>query len=141
MGYALFTARKMSLQAKVNQYNLKLMQLANKETELTNKTTLRQTLNNSVDKAQSTANLACNIGDLFTGGATSAVAGVANFAIDTIQNKSDEAYQTKIAAEQQKIDTEKQRLNTLLNAAQNELQQVEKAEQSAIKSATPQYVG
>lgn len=141
MGYALFTARKMSLQAKVNQYNLKLMQLANKETELTNKTTLRQTLNNSVDKAQSTANLACNIGDLFTGGATSAVAGVANFAIDTIQSKSDEAYQTKIAAEQQKIDTEKQRLNTLLNAAQNELQQVEKAEQSAIKSATPQYVG
>ena len=141
MGYALFTARKMSLQAKVNQYNLKLMQLANKETELTNKTTLRQTLNNSVDKAQSTANLACNIGDLFTGGAASAVAGVANFAIDTIQNKSDEAYQTKIAAEQQKIDTEKQRLNTLLNAAQNELQQVEKAEQSAIKSATPQYVG
>lgn len=141
MGYALFTARKMSLQAKVNQYNLKLMQLANKETELTNKTTLRQTLNNSIDKAQSTANLACNIGDLFTGGATSAVAGVANFAIDTIQNKSDEAYQTKIAAEQQKIDTEKQRLNTLLNAAQNELQQVEKAEQSAIKSATPQYVG
>ena len=96
MGYALFTARKMSLQAKVNQYNLKLMQLANKETELTNKTTLRQTLNNSVDKAQSTANLACNIGDLFTGGATSAVAGVANFAIDTIQSKSDEAYQTKI---------------------------------------------
>lgn len=140
MGYALFTARKMSLQAKVNQYNLKLMQLANKENELTNKTALRQTINNSVDKAQSTANLACNIGDFFTGGATSAVAGVANFAIDTIQNKSDEAYQTQLAAEQQKIDTEKQRINTLLNAAQNELQQVEKAEQSAIKSATPQYV-
>ena len=140
MGYALFTARKMSLQAKVNQYNLKLMQLANKENELTNKTSLRQTINNSVDKAQSTANLACSIGDFFTGGAASAVAGVANFAIDTVQNNSDEAYQTQLAAEQQKIDTEKQRINTLLNAAQNELQQVEKAEQSAIKSATPQCV-
>lgn len=141
MGYALFTARKMSLQAKVNQYNAQLMQLSNKETELTNKTTLRQRVNNSVDKAQGTANLACNVGDLFTGGATSLVAGIVNFGIDTMQNKSDEAYQTEIAAEQQKIDTEKQRLQTLLNAAQSELESVEKAEESAIKNATPSYVG
>lgn len=141
MGYALFTARKMSLQAKVNQYNMKLMQLANQEEQLTNKSSLRQTVNNSVDKAQSTASLACNIGDLFTGGAASLVAGVANFAIDTVQSKSDEAYEAEINAEQQKIDTEKQRLNTLLNAAQAELENVEKAEQSAIKSAAPSYVG
>lgn len=140
MGYALFTARKLSLQAKVNQYNLQLMQLANKETQLTNKTALRQKVNDSVDKAQSTANLACSIGDFFTGGASSAVAGVANFAIDTVQSKSDEAYQTQLAAEQQKIDTEKERINTLLNAANQELSDVKKAEESAIKNASPKYV-
>lgn len=140
MGYALFTARKLSLQSKVNQYNLQLMQLENKQNQLTNKTALRQKVNDSVDKAQSTANLACSIGDFFTGGAASAVAGVANFAIDTVQSKSDEAYQTQLAAEQQKIDTEKERITTLLNAANVELNNVKKAEQSAIEKSSPQYV-
>ena len=49
MGYALFTARKMSLQSKVNQYNLQLMQIANKETELTQKTARLQKRNNRID--------------------------------------------------------------------------------------------
>ena len=142
MGYALFTARKMSLQAKVNQYNLKLMQIANKENELTNKTAARQAVNNAVDKAQSIGTLACNIGDTFTGGtgALSTAASLINPAIDAGQNKSDEVYQTQLAAEQQKLDTEKQRINTLLTAAQKELTDVEKLEQTAIEKSSPKYV-
>ena len=137
MGYALFTARKMSLQSKVNQYNLQLMKLSNEETKLSQQTALRQQVNNSVDSAQSVGSLAAG---LFGGGAGSLVSGVANFAIDRVQSKADEAYQTQLAAKQQAIDTEKQRLTTLLNAAQAELQNVEKAEGEAIKSSAPQYV-
>ena len=137
MGYALFTARKMSLQAKVNQYNLQLTKLSNQETQLANEAALRQKATNAVDKAQSVGSL---VGSFF-GPVGNIVSGVANFAIDSVQNKADEAYQTELAAKQQQIDTEKQRLTTLLNAASNELQQVEKAEEQSIKNATPSYVG
>ena len=138
MGYALFTARKMSLQAKVNQYNLQLMKLSNQETQLANQSALRQKATNAVDSAQNAGAFAAS---LVGGSIGTLIGGVANFAIDSIQNKSQEAYQTELAAKQQQIDTEKQRLTTLLNAASNELQQVEKAEGEAIKNSTPSYVG
>ena len=138
MGYALFTARKMSLQAKVNQYNLQLMKLSNQETQLANQAAMRQKANNAIDKGQNAGGLAAG---LFGGAIGNLVGGVANFAIDTMQTKADEVYQTEMAAKQQAIDTEKQRLTTLLNAASNELQQVEKAEEQAIKNSTPSYVG
>ena len=38
------------------------------------------------------------------------------------------------------LDTARQSIQTQLNAAQNELSEVEKAEESAIKNATPKYV-
>ena len=62
MGYALFTARKMSLQAKVNQYNLKLMQIANKETELTQKTARMQQAHNRIDAGQNSGSMLAQIG-------------------------------------------------------------------------------
>ena len=65
---------------------------------------------------------------------------LANSAIDKGQQAYTEYQETELARQQQELDTEKQRINTLLNAAQNELQQVEKAEESAIKSSTPKYV-
>ena len=135
MGYALFTARKMSLQAKVNDYNAQLMKLSNEETKLANQSAARQQLRNSVDNGQSAGSLLAN---LIPGGKI--VSTIANFAIDSAQSKSDEAYSMQMNAKQKAIDTEKQRITTLLNAAQNELQQVEKAEESAIKSSTPKYV-
>jgi len=134
MGYALFTARKMSLQAKVNDYNAKLMQLSNEETRLANQTANRQQMKNAIDNGQMVGGMVANMtghglfGQLINGG------------IDALQSQSDDAYAAQMNAKQKQIDTEKQRLTTLLNAAQNELQQVEKAEESAIKSSTPKYV-
>ena len=136
MGYALFTARKMSLQAKVNNYNLQLMKLSNEETKLTNQSALFQKFNNAVDSGQNVGSL---VGGILGGVGGNLISGIANFAIDSAQNKANEARQTQLANKQKQIDTEKQRLTTLLNAAQNELQQVEKAEESAIKNATPKY--
>lgn len=155
MGYALFTARKMSLQAKVNQYNLQLMQISNKETELTQKTARMQQAHNRIDAGQNAGSFLAQVGGAIGGFVLSgcnpagAVAGyklggVAGDGINTLTDKAQSAarqYQeTELARQQQELDTEKQRINTLLNAAQNELQQVEKAEESAIKSSTPQYV-
>ena len=153
MGYALFTARKMSLQSKVNQYNLQLMQIANKETELTQKTARLQKRNNRIDAAQNKGSAVAKIGGTIVGGVFGGILGagigsslgegfgdLANSAIDKGQQAYTEYQETELARQQQELDTEKQRINTLLNAAQNELQQVEKAEESAIKSSTPQYV-
>ena len=160
MGYALFTARKMSLQAKVNQYNLKLMQIANKENELTNKTAARQAVNNAIDNGQNTAKTAGSTLGTIAGGVVGGLIGgipgallgstlgssagevvdLVNSGVDAGQNKAELAYQTEIAAEQQKLDTEKQRINTLLTAAQKELTDVEKLEQTAIQNSSPKYV-
>lgn len=153
MGYALFTARKMSLQAKVNDYNAQLMKISNEETRLANQTAARQQVKNCVDNAQSTGSSVAKIGGAILGFATGgligasigssiggAVAGIANAGIDQGQSMADEAYNAQMTAKQKALDTEKQRITTLLNAAQNELQQVEKAEESAIKNATPKYV-
>lgn len=153
MGYALFTARKMSLKSKVNQYNLQLMQIANKETELTQKTARLQKRNNRIDAAQNKGSAVAKIGGTVLGGVFGGILGAgigsslgegfgdfANCAIDKGQQAYTEYQETELARQQQELDTEKQRLNTLLNAAQNELQKVEEAEESAIKSATPKYV-
>ena len=50
-------------------------------------------------------------------------------------------HQTEAAIEQQQIDTEKTRIETLLQAAQAELKSVTEAEKSAIQSSAPAYVG
>lgn len=155
MGYALFTARKMSLQAKVNQYNLKLMQIANKETELTQKTARMQQAHNRIDAGQNSGSMLAQIGGgiaglvLSGGNPAGAVAGYklggalgdgVNTLTDKAQSAARQYQETELARQQQELDTEKQRINTLLSAAQNELQQVEQAEESAIKSSTPKYV-
>ena len=161
MGYALFTARKMSLQAKVNDYNAKLMQLSNEETRLANQTANRQQMRNAQDNAhtvgtqlfQGVGTIGGAIAGLALGGpvgavigavagkeGTSMATGAGNNLRDGMRKQEDDAYAAAMNAKQKQIDTEKQRLTTLLNAAQNELQQVEKAEEGAIKNSTPKYV-
>ena len=55
---------------------------------------------------------------------------------NTMSNIEITNLQSKVNA----LDTTREALQTQLNAASNELQQVEKAEESAIKNATPKYV-
>ena len=153
MGYALFTARKMSLQAKVNQYNLQLMKISDKENQLTQKTAALQQRNNKIDAAQNKASMFAKIGGTLVGAVFGGIGGamvgselgggfgkVANAAVDKGQQAYTEYQQNELSRQQTELDTEKQRINTLLTKAQYELQQVEKSEESAIKSATPKYV-
>ena len=145
MGYALFTARKMSLQSKVNQYNLQLMQIANRETELTQKTARLQKRNNRIDAAQNKGSAVAKIGGTVLGGVFGGILGAgigsslgegfgdfANCAIDKGQQAYTEYQETELARQQQELDTEKQRINTLLSAAQNELQQLQTSSHSVL---------
>lgn len=144
MGYALFTARKMSLQAKVNDYNAKLMQISNQEDRLTNQTSAAQQQTNLVNGIANGIGTVGTIAGLIFGGVAGAQAGgtIGSFLGKGISNGASakqEAQQQRIAQQQKMLDTEKQRINTLLTKAQKELESVEKAEESAIGSATPKY--
>ena len=149
MGYALFTARKMSLQAKVNQYNLKLMQIENEKTKITEQTSRLQQKNNRIDAGQQTGAKTASIGGRVLG----AVAGFAlggvvgdtfgdgvNKVVDGVQEVNTQAQQRALAAKDQQLDTERQRLNTLLTAAQSELKTVEEQETQAIQKSSPKYM-
>lgn len=143
MGYALFTARKMSLQAKVNDYNAQLMKISNEETRLANQTAARQQVKNAVSSGVGIGSQLLSLGVGMETGSME-LGQLAGTGLKQAYNMGssigDEAYNAQMTAKQKALDTEKQRITTLLNAAQNELQQVEKAEESAIKSATPKYV-
>ena len=138
MGFAMFTARKMSLQSKVNDYNARLMELSNKENQIVNRTAMMQQIGNV---ASSAGSMAGGLLGTFLGGPVGGALGgsIGNMLGQSIGNNG--IAQAKLNADQKKLDTEKQRLTTLLQKAQAELQQVEKAEEQAIKSGTPKYVG
>ena len=137
MGFALFMARKMSLKAKVNDYNLKLMQLTNLETKLANQ---QANIQQGANMVGTLTNLAPMIGAMF-GPAGMLAGGVAGKVVGGISDAAMRGQQQALAHKQKMIDTEKQRLTTLIQQASAELQSVEQAEGNAIKSSTPKYVG
>ena len=140
MGFALFMARKMSLKAKINDYNLKLMQIENQETRMANRMA-------NVQQGINGFNSAKGLVDSILGYVTLAnpAAGLAGKGISALGgglvNMFQAGQQQAIAAKQKQLDTEKQRLTTLIQKASAELQSVEQAEGQAIKNSTPKYVG
>lgn len=135
MGYALFTARKLSLTARVNNLNAQLMSISNQRDALTNQITQKQNVANlRTAKANSEAAKAyADGGDEATYNKTVADNEVAN----TISDMEIQALQAKDNA----LDSTQKSIQTRLTAAQKELEAVEKAEESAIDHATPKYAG
>ena len=138
MGYALFTARKLALQSRVNNLNAQLMAISNQQNALTDQITNKQMMSDL-----RSANATANAYSIFQGSgqsdkdtATLQSTLAQNEKTKTMSNIEITNLQSKVNA----LDTTREALETQLNAASNELQQVEKAEESAIKNATPQYV-
>ena len=138
MGYALFTARKLSLQTRVNQLNAQLMSISNQQDALTTQITNKQMAANL-----RIANANANAYSIFANSSQSANDSAAlhntlakNELATTMSNIDIQNLQSKVDA----LDTTRQSLQTQLNAASNELSEVEKTEESAIKSATPKYI-
>lgn len=153
MGYALFTARKLSLQAKVNNYNLQLTKIQNEQDKLTQKIARQQGKNDAIDAAQTKGKGAGSVIGGVLGFALGGVVGsaigstigkiggsIVNAAIDKRQEKDTENSQENLAIQQQKLDREKGRIETLLKAADTELHKVEDAETKAIERSTAKYV-
>ena len=149
MGYALFTARKMSLQSNINNYNAQLTRITDKLNEITNKTAANAQKKNAADAAQANATTVANFAGDIAGFATGLPIGeVCEFAtakmnqgIDAAQEFEQQMEQNQLTAEQNRLDTERIRIETLLKAANVELQNINQAEDNAIKNATPSYVG
>lgn len=143
MGYALFTARKLSLQSRVNSLNAQLMAISNQQNALTDQSTALQMASDLRSaNAQSKAYSIFQDGIKAGGDETTLQAALQNtLASNTKATTLSNIDIQKLSAKEKALDTTRQSLETQLQAAQAELEQVKKTEQSAIKSATPQYVG
>lgn len=143
MGYALFTARKLSLTSKVNQMNAQLMSISQRQMDIANQIATKESANalrTSATNAQaySVFEASINNGE----DATKAQATLDKSLADNAAKTT--LYDVEIQqleARQTQIDLNKQNLETQLTAAQKELEAAEKAEESAIKNSTPSYVG
>jgi hypothetical protein len=139
MGYALFTARKLALNSKINNLNARLMMIENQQESLTNQSTIKQYQSNQAKNAS----LSSLYQDLATATSNGADTSDIYQSIYTQQTKnsftSDDAEIQDLTNEENALDTLRESIETQLTAAQSELESVEKAEESAIKSATPSY--
>ena len=152
MGYALFTARKMSLTARVNQMNAQLMSISQKQMDLANQISTKQNASNlRVANANQQAysvfkqelEKAYNSGSENSSDTAKTLEATLNetLAKNSILTAMSDAEISQLSEQQNILDMQRENLETQLNAAQQELQAVEKAEESAIKNATPGYVG
>lgn len=138
MGYALFTARKLALQSRVNNLNAQLMAISNQQNALTDQITNKQMMSDlrSANAAANAYSIFQSSGQSDKDTATLQSTLAQNEKAKTMSNIEITNLQSKVNA----LDTTREALETQLNSASNELQQVEKAEESAIKNATPKYV-
>ena len=143
MGYALFTARKLALTARVNSLNARLMAIANQQNALTEQIYLNQTGSNmqsAIAQQQQASLFSANISDGMDYGQAYASyqSGMAqNMITSTENNMSISA----LKSQENALDMERETLTTELNAATQELENVKKAEEQAIKNSTVKYVG
>jgi len=143
MGYALFTARKLSLTTRVNQMNAQLMSLSQRQMDLANQIATKESANALRTNSANAQAYSVFAAAVESGGDTTQAQAALNKTLSDNSSKTamDDAEIQQLEAKQTQIDLQRENLETQLNAAQQELQAVEKAEQSAIKSSTPGYVG
>jgi len=143
MGYALFTSRKASLQSNINSLNSRLMQIQNEKNALTNKIANQQNLNN-LQSANYQSQLASVFSANIAGGMNQTQA-LMNYQASLAQNSLTSTQNnmgiSALQSQDQAYDTQISQLQTQLNAQNQELENVKKAEESGIKNSTVKYVG
>ena len=142
MGYALFTARKLSLNSRVNNLNAKLMSISNQRFALTQQIEAQQRAQNMREAA--TQLQACQAYAQAVKDGMSTEEASNQKEIAKYQSVFDTASDTQLWELQQKdslLDVQQKSIETQLKAAQQELEAVEKTEESAIKNATAKYCG
>lgn len=143
MGYALFTARKLCLNARVNNLNAQLMTISNERDSLTRQISAKQNAAN-LRTAQAKADAASVYADAIKSGGdkddakTTYEKTIADNEVEATMSNFDIA---ALQAKDDALDNQQKSIQTRLTAAQKELEAVEKAEESAIGNATPKYAG
>ena len=143
MGYALFTARKLATTTRLNNCNANLMSITEKEYSLTASIFAKQSASALDSTKASQAAYAQYESAIKNGGDSSketaeAALNSALAEIDVQTAMTDAEIQT-LKQQQTMYDLQKKNLQTQLNAYQNELDAVEKAEENAIKGSTPKF--
>ena len=145
MGYALFTARKLSVNTRLNSCNANLTALTERENVLTQSIFAKQQASTlKANKANLDA-LTAYSQAMEAAGEDSTAQTNAKIALDKKmaeiekQSTMDETEIFGLNQQQSVIDLEKKSLETQLKAFQNELESVQKAEESAIKNSTPKF--
>ncbi len=168
MGYALFTARKLMLQNRLNQMNYRLMVLSQKQQDLTQQSAnleMQNSLRSSLSSvfSSSIASKAYDdlskaaAGDIITvNGKPYSVTNTDNISIisSAINAQLNEINAANAAGEASsklnlqsinamgnQIDMEMKKLTTQLQETSAELKTVEEAEEKAIQSSAPKYSG
>lgn len=136
MGYALFTARKLNLTTRVNQLNAQLMSISQQQMDLANQQSAYESAY-SLRSATAYSQLASD----YAAGTIDEKAFEAGKAQQSVFSTQSDAQIQALASKQNALDIQRESLETQLNAAQSDLESVEKAEGDAIKNATPGYVG
>lgn len=135
MGYALFTARKLALNSRVNSINAKLACISNKRNSITNELQAQQVAATMRENAATKSALE----NYYAAGGEGDFSLFAAQAKDTNAEAKDSIRMLDLQQQDSLLDVQQKSLETQLKAAQEELQAVEKAEESAIKNATPKY--
>ena len=145
MGYALFTARKLSVNTRLNSCNANLTSLTERENVLTQSIFAKQQASALQANRDNTAALKAYNEAMNQAGDDTKAQELAKNALDqrmleieknTMMN---DAEIFSLNQQQTLIDMEKKSLETQLKAFQNELDSVQKAEENAIKGSTPKF--
>jgi chromosome segregation ATPase len=149
MGYALFTARKMSLTTRLNLCNAQIMSNSERANALTmdiftiqNKTAMEKANKTLAAQTKYTETLSgLDVEDKEYNKKQSEAEAELNKAMTEIARESamDDLQIQGLNMQQTMLDQQRKMLETQLNAYNNELEQVGKAEEDAIKKATPSY--
>ena len=141
MGYAIFTLRKFTLTSRINQCNTRAMLLSEKANSITNQIYAKQNAKNqavsaATMKAYQQYQASVDAGVEFSVAKVDLDEALAKIDADSIGTET-EIQNLNMA--QTAMDMERQTLETQLNAFQKELENVKKAEESAIKNSTPKF--
>ena len=153
MGYALFTARKLSLTTRINTCNANLSINSEKANALSNSIFAKQQksaleLFTANKNAYSIFEKTIKDAEEKNSGNDDAINNAMIKAQYTLQKAMSAASQKQtmsnieiqqLRQQQNLLDQERQSLQTQLTAYQNELTNVEKAEETAIKNSTPKF--
>ena len=130
MGYAMFCSRKIMLVNQINDLQYRLTELTMKQQDLSQLSSAYTT------QAQSYYNF--TTGQMDQAALDKAIADSSpNSGVNSFQDP--EANLKKISNAEKQIEMESKRLQTQLQAKQQELEAVEKGEEQGIKNATPKY--